>query len=281
MMTVGECLTAGCAWLSDAGIPNPQMEARVLLAHVTGQSVATLIAYPERTVDDPGSFNDLVERRRNHEPMAHITGTREFWSLPFRVTRNTLDPRPDSETLVEAVLAYFKCRPAPHNVLDLGTGTGCLLLSILSEFPSATGIGVDVSFPAACVARSNARQLDLETRAAFIAAEWDAALNGQFDLIVTNPPYIRTHDIDGLSLEVSRFEPRQALDGGRDGLDAYRKISNALAHRLTPNGVAFFEFGHDQSADVRQLLVQAGFTTGDVLRDLAGRDRCIACWLES
>lgn len=278
MMTVAECLKSASARLAASGVPNERMEARLLLAHAAGWDVTALLAYPERRVDCPDSFFELITRRQNREPISHITGSKEFWSLPFLVTRDTLVPRPDSETLVEAAVRFFDDKPGPRTVLDLGTGTGCLLLSVLSEFPDATGIGVDASAAAAAVAQRNALRLHLAGRASFVVSDWAAALKMEFDLIISNPPYIPSREIDGLSDEVAKYEPRKALDGGDDGLNAYRRILDVLPACLSEKGVAVFEFGFDQGAEIQRLIDDAGFSSGPAIRDLAGHERCLLCW---
>jgi release factor glutamine methyltransferase len=185
--------------------------------------------------------------------MAQILGQREFWSLPFRVTPDTLDPRPDSEALVQAVLSRVADRQAELRLVDFGTGTGCLLLSLLHELPNASGIGVDLSPAALAVARHNARALGLAGRARFLEADWDASLAGSFDIVVSNPPYIASEEIAALQPEVSRFEPRLALDGGPDGLTAYRRLLPAAARLLRAGGLAAFEIGFGQADSVTAI----------------------------
>ncbi|MCG8542811.1 MAG: HemK family protein methyltransferase, partial [Alphaproteobacteria bacterium] len=183
-------MTEAIARLKSAGIAQPQREARLLLAHASGADQATIIGYPEYAVADRTGFFALIEERAQGRPMAQLLGRREFWSLDFDVTPDTLDPRPDSETLVEAALAAVADRQAAVSVLDLGTGTGCLLLALLSELPNAWGVGVDRSPAAAAVARNNAVRLGLAGRAPIVVGDWAAALQGDFDLLLVNPPYI-------------------------------------------------------------------------------------------
>jgi release factor glutamine methyltransferase len=270
-MTVTEAVREGVACLRRPGIDSARLEARLLLAHATGVTVADLIGEPNATVD-PTDFRALLSRRAAYEPLAYIIGRREFWSLNFAVSPATLIPRPDSETVVEAALAV--CPAGPVRVLDLGTGTGCLLLAVLHERPEAFGIGVDMSPEAATLAAANAAALGLANRTVFFCGDWDAALAARFDLVLSNPPYITTSDVDGLMPDVSVYEPRLCLDGGADGYDAYRRIVPALPSLLTPRGVSVLELGAGQAATVAALAGQAGLRS-DVRGDLAGTARAI------
>jgi release factor glutamine methyltransferase len=195
----------------------------------------------------------LLARRIAHEPLALITGHREFWSLDFAVSGATLIPRPDSETLIEAALVALPDRTRVRRVLDLGTGTGCLLLAALREYPVSFGIGTDRSAAACLLARSNAAMLGMDNRSAIVCADWAAPLAGRFELILCNPPYIATDDLPGLMPEVARFEPASALDGGPDGLSAYRRIVPDLPRLLAPDGIAILELGLGQAAAVGAL----------------------------
>ena len=275
--TIKSSLDDGARILRGAGIDLARLEARVLLAHASGLSVATLMGYPERAVENDTLFRRLVSRRAEREPLSHLVGRREFWSLPFKVTANTLDPRPDSETIVEAALDAVSDRSAPLRILDLGTGTGCLLLALLSELPTAFGVGVDLSVAAARVAAENAETLGLGERAAFVVGDWGQMVTGGFDLVVSNPPYIPSREIDGLELEVSRYEPRMALAGGEDGLSAYRAILPDLTGLLSPGGAAVLEIGADQAGSVAALAGNSGLRVSPVRSDLASRDRCLVC----
>ena len=247
--TIGECLTGGAARLAAAGVPSPKREARLLLAHALGIETAVVIGYPEWPVAQDAAYRALIERRAAREPLSHLTGRREFWSLDFTVTPDTLDPRPDSETVVEAALEKFPDRAAPVSILDLGAGTGCLLLALLHELPKASGVGVDIQPEAVAVARDNAERLGLGSRARFVVGNWGESLTGAFDLIVGNPPYIPTGDIAGLQREVARYEPRRALDGGPDGLDCYRALAGDVARLLATRGTAILEFGRKYSTE--------------------------------
>ncbi len=252
--------------LRAAGIEEPRREARLLLATALSTDAAGLLA---RDTVDRNAYLPLLARREAHEPLAYIRGRKEFWGLDFLTSPATLIPRPDTETLVEAVL---QAGMAPHTVLDLGTGTGCLLLAVLHEMPGAFGVGVDINPQAAALAAANARYLGLDQRAAFLAGDWAAALTGRFDLILSNPPYIPHADIAGLMPDVARHEPMAALDGGADGLAAYARIIAALPRILQKSGLAVLELGVGQGPYVQELADKAGFDT--IFRaDLAGIDR--------
>ena len=258
-MTVAEALRA-------AGLRIDRFDAEVLLAHLLGVSRGALLVDSGRTVDG-AAFAALVDRRAGHEPVAYITGLREFWSLELRVTPDVLIPRPDSETLIEAAL---RSGVTPARVLDLGTGSGALLLAALTEFPGAAGLGLDASAPAVAVARANAAQLGFGARADFRLGNWGAGISERFDLILCNPPYVET-DAE-LAPDVGAFEPGSALFAGADGLDDYRRIMPQLPGLLAPGGVAVIEIGHTQADAVLTLAVGMA---GMVAPDLAGRDRCL------
>jgi release factor glutamine methyltransferase len=270
--TVAQAIRDGAAQL-DGTADNPRLEARLLLAHALSLTQNDLIREPARSVD-PDPYHALLARRTAHEPLALITGHREFWSLDFLVSPATLIPRPDSETLVEAALAAFAGRQPPRTILDLGTGTGCLLLALLTEFPSAFGIGLDLAPAAAVLAATNATRLGLADRSAFSAADWTNPITGQFDLIVSNPPYIPGPDIATLMPEVAQHEPHAALHGGADGYDAYRTIVPHLSDHLMPNGIAVLELGQGQANFVEKIARSAGFQTSRRL-DLARITRAI------
>lgn len=237
----------------------------------TGLDRADLVRDPARPID-PAPYRTMVARRAAREPLAYIVGWQEFWSLRFAVSPATLIPRSDSETLIEAAVAAGR---DVRRILDLGTGTGCLLLAALSEFPAAWGVGVDRNPAAAQLAWNNARALGLSGRCGMVAAEWGAPLAGKFDLVLSNPPYITSGAIAGLMPEVARFEPGLALDGGADGLTAYRAIIGRLRDWLLPDGLAVLELGLDQGDEVRALAAAAGFPHVSARRDLAGVERAL------
>ena len=243
------------AALRAAGLESPRREARWLLEHAGG---------------DADAFRALVVRRAAREPLAYLLGHQEFWTLDLAVSTATLIPRPDSETLIAAALAARPDRGAVRRVLDLGTGTGCLLLAALTEFPAAFGVGTDVVPEAAALAARNAAACGLAGRSAFLCADWAAPLAGRFDLVLANPPYIESATIAGLMPEVAHHEPRSALDGGADGLDAYRAVLAALPDLLAPGGVAVLELGVGQAGPVTALARHAGFCDPALRQDMAG-----------
>jgi len=277
MTSIAEALRAATARLTEAGIDGARLDARLLLAEALGKDGTWLFNHGNDELDPPAeaAFAALVEKRLERQPVSLILGRREFWSLDFTVTRDTLAPRPDSETLIEAILDELPDRRAPLSVLDLGTGTGCLLLALLSELPNAQGIGVDLNPDTLAVARGNADRLGFGRRTRFIRSNWWEAVEGSFDVILSNPPYIPSGDIPGLDPEVARFEPLGALDGGADGLDAYRLLAAGAEDFLAETGVIAFEVGAGQAPDVAVLLEQAGFPLRAIRRDLAGIERCV------
>lgn len=275
--TVGFFLCRAGQHLRAAAIETPRMEARLLLAHAMGCRQEDLLRDPRAAVPAPAAarFGDLLRRRLDHAPVAHLLGVQEFWSLPFAVSPATLIPRPDSEALVEAALEAFPDPAVLRRVLDLGTGTGCLLLAVLSEFPAATGLGLDRVPAAAALARENAARLGLGDRARFVAADWAAPIIGRFDLVLSNPPYIESATIPGLMPEVARHEPASALDGGADGLDAYRAIAAALPGLLAPRGRAILELGQGQEAAVTAIAAAHGLRSLGCRADLGGVPRAL------
>jgi len=274
MASVGVLLCQAGQTLRAANIENARMEARWLLAHSLATTPEALLRDPhaEAPPDSAARFRAAVARRAAREPLALITGRAGFWTLELEVNATTLIPRPDTETLVEAVL---EAGHAPHRVLDLGTGTGALLLAILAEFPAATGVGVDLRPDAAALAARNAARNGLSARAAFLAGDWAAALNDTFDLVLSNPPYIPRADIPALMPEVARHEPASALDGGPDGLEAYRVIIAALPGLLAPGGLAVLELGIGQADAVEALAKRAGLRQRGLRADLSGTPRAI------
>lgn len=263
--------------LWQVGIENEDYEARVLVAYALGLPSATLyLEAPEHLSFRQGmDIEHYVERRCKREPLSKIVGEKEFWSLPFKVSKATLDPRPDSETLIEAVLEYFPDHTANLSFLDIGTGSGCLLLAALQEYAHSTGVGVDVSSEALKIAQYNADALGMTARTTFLEGSWTDAVQGMFDIILSNPPYIATAEIATLALEVKEFDPLLALDGGEDGLEAYRQLMPLLAAVLQPQGYVFLEIGYTQQAAVEAFVAEAGLQVVACRQDLAGHPRCV------
>ncbi|MBB3172932.1 release factor glutamine methyltransferase [Endobacter medicaginis] len=278
---MGATLDRATAALRGAGIDSPAREARLLLAHVLGESPGALMLAPRDTMVSVSRFDALLARRLRHEPMAHLLGSRGFWSLDLAVSPATLVPRADSETVIETLLALRPERGAVRRVLDLGTGTGCLLLAALAEYPSAWGLGVERAPQAAALARANARRNGLAGRSAVLCSDWGAALGergrgGGFDVILANPPYIPSGDLSGLMAEVRHWEPRAALDGGADGLDAYRTILPLAMRLLAEEGVLLLEFGIGQAPALVAMLAAHGFDLLALRCDLGGIERVMA-----
>lgn len=268
------------ARLRQAGLPAPDLDARILVQAACGANDIEMIREPGTmlTKAEEERLAEWERRRLAREPVSRILGSREFWGLTFAVTPATLDPRPDSETLVETALDLLRDVQSPR-ILDLGTGTGCLLLALLHERPDATGLGVDLSEGALAVAASNASALGLSARASFVESEWAANVEGRFDLVISNPPYIVHADIAGLDEEVRLHDPMLALDGGADGLDAYRAIARLLPDHLTQTGHAVIELGAGQAQEVARLFESAGFRVPRVVPDLGGIPRAlVAAW---
>jgi release factor glutamine methyltransferase len=264
------------------GLATPELDARLLVAHALGLDHAALAAEAERvlTAAEAAAIAALAARRRAREPVARIIGFKEFWGLNFKLNSATLVPRPETETVVEAALAALdrsQGRGRALTVADLGTGSGALLLALLSELPRARGFGTDVSWEALDCARDNALALGLAERTSFVACDYGSALKGPFDLVVSNPPYVARGDIAGLAPEVRVFDPLLALDGGPDGLDAYRAIAAAARPLLSPEGILVLELGNGQLGAVESLLAAAGLIAiGGPRHDLLGIARALA-----
>ena len=278
-LTVGAARRAAIAELRGAGIATPELDARVLFAHALALDHAGLAAADGRVLDGEQitTAAALIRRRLAGEPVARIVGYKEFWSLRLRIGPATLVPRPETETIVETALAAIDAgglRTRPLRIADLGTGSGALLLALLSELPNAFGIGTDISLDALRVAAENAERLGLR-HAAFAACDMGMALRGRFDLIVSNPPYVASADIATLAPEVRDFDPRTALDGGPDGLDAYRSLVAAVQPLLAPGGIAVVELGIGQAQAVGALFSAAGLTVSAPRPDLAGVPRAL------
>ena len=261
----------------DGRLDSPDLDARLLVGHALGLDHTALASNGERelSVDEVSAISDLAARRLAHEPVARIVGRKEFWGLEFRVTSATLVPRPETETLVEAALAAIPDRSLPLRIVDFGTGTGALLLALLSEFPNAVGIGTDISVSALAVARDNANRLGVGSRAYFAACDYGSALRGPFDLIISNPPYIADGDMAGLDPEVRNYDPRLALDGGTSGLDAYRAVVAHAGRLLAPEGILVVELGVGQAFSVAALMDKGGIVADAPKPDLSGHFRAL------
>lgn len=268
--------------LDEAGMDAAPGDALHLTLHALGVTRTELVLHGDIAVGEMAAMRlaTSVQRRLAGEPVARILGEWEFWGLPFALSPETLVPRPDTETLVESVLARWPDRTRPLRLLDLGTGSGCILIALLTEYRRASGVGIDRSHRALMTASANARVNGVAERSVFVATCWCDALAGPFDVIVSNPPYIASDVIAGLAAEVRCHDPRLALDGGNDGLDAYRSILDAVARAghglLAPDGTLHFEIGYDQATAVEGLARHAGFDEVAVRLDLAGHDRTVS-----
>lgn len=280
-LTVDAARRALAARLKTAGIESPDLDARLLVGAALHLGHTGLAAQAARIVtqDEADAIENFAQRRAAHEPVARILGRKEFWGLEFHLSDATLVPRPDTETVIEAALEVCRSNTDINRAIriaDIGTGSGAILLALLSELPNATGIGTDISADALATATSNATQLGLADRATFVQCNYTAALSGSFDLIVSNPPYIRSADIQMLDRDVRDHDPHRALDGGADGLDAYREILPQAAALLIADGALIVEVGHDQSAEVSQMMRMAGLTLrGPPKADLSGIYRAV------
>jgi release factor glutamine methyltransferase len=263
------------------GIEDAQADARILVARAFELNRAQLISQGDRTLGarEAETLAEQAARRLAREPVSRIFGRREFWGLDLAITPAVLDPRPDTETVVELALDWITTRHLKNEklrVLDIGTGSGALLLALLSELPSATGVATDISVDALKVAEGNARLLDFGERAIFVACNFTDALRGPFDLVVSNPPYISSQEIPTLGPEVRNHDPRIALDGGEDGLAAYRAIADDALRLLTPRGRLVTELGQGQAEPVSAIMRAAGLTIETpIRRDLAGINRAL------
>lgn len=280
-ITVGTARRALAARFKAAGIDNPDLDARLLVSAATGLDLTRLIVETARALSaqEAAKLDAFAARRIAGEPIARILGEQEFWGLRLALAPSTLIPRPDTETVVEAALDCVRAMRVDdgrYRIADLGTGSGAILLALLTELPNAIGIGTDLSEETLAVARTNAERHGLADRAAFAVSDFASALDGPFDLIVSNPPYIRSADIAALAIEVRAHDPHLALDGGADGLDAYRAITRQAAGLLKPGGALVVEIGIGQEGDVRQLMTAAGLIpAGPGRPDLAGITRAV------
>lgn len=268
--------------LEAAGVEHPQDEARTLLRGAAGLTRLELARAPRAPLSEDESriLSDYAARRAAREPVSRILGERGFWTLDLTVAPGVLDPRPDTETLVETALNLVaERRAAPLAILDLGAGSGAIACALLSELPAAWALAVDLSGEACAATAANLARCGLSNRASILRGRWAEALQGRFDLVVSNPPYVRTEDIAGLEPEVRFHDPTLALDGGADGLDCYREIFGDLPRLLAEEGFALFEVGFDQAASVAALLAAHGLQIERVARDAGGRERIVAARL--
>lgn len=265
------------AALKRYGCDNPDVEARMIIEHRSDFEFSDIIAFPEKVLD-PKDYDQIMndlKQRLSGMPLSRLYGEREFWGLPFSLSPQTLDPRPDTERLVEIALSRFSDSP-PKHILDIGTGSGCILISLLSEFRDAFGVGVDLSLDAVETARQNALRNGVSRRSGFINGSWlDSVLVEKFDLIVSNPPYISNQIIESLSIEVRNHDPILALDGGETGLEPYKILFPKIKSALKRGGVALFEIGYDQADDVMRLSEIAGFALRRVHVDYSGNPRVV------
>lgn len=280
MTSAAELLTFAARELKSAGIDTPDLDARMLLGHILGVSAAEVRFYSTPLSEQQiQTFQKFIERRRHRCPVDKITGRRGFYKYDFRVSSSVLTPRPDTEILVEKALDWI-AKNNSHTVLDLGTGSGCIILSLLADCPGLLGTAVDISAPALEIAGINAYDLNVASRLKLLQASWTddllALLNNQkFDLIVSNPPYIPDAEIGSLEPEVKDYDPLLALAGGTDGLRDYRRIAAIAPSLLAEEGAVFLEVGENQAADVASLFEAAGLTLTEIARDLSGTERCV------
>lgn len=278
--TLDTAIRRAAALLRDKGLDTPSLDARLLVGHVLGLAHDRIVAAPDRPIS-PQEWTAIataLARRLDHEPVSRILGYREFWGRRFLLSPATLDPRPETETLVETALDILVAnRIECPRLLDVGTGTGCILLTMLAELPRATGTATDIDPDALAVARRNAELIGVADRATFIEADGLEDLAGPFDMILSNPPYIRTAEIPTLAPEVRQYDPPLSLDGGQDGLDLYRRII-CEARRVAPGGWIVLEIGHDQATAVLEIANRSGAVAEETKTthiDLAGLDRCV------
>lgn len=274
-MRLKDLLADAAKQLDEAGVEDARLEARRLVCWAAGVEMGAFLTVEALGDAEAARFCKAVEQRVNRTPLSFITGERGFWEQTYHVDPSTLIPRADSETLIEALLREKPNRTSPYRILDLGTGTGCLLLTALSLYPDAQGIGIDRSEKAAITARRNAARNQLETRASFVVSDWACAVSGRFDVILCNPPYIKSDDIAMLMPEVRAYEALSALDGGESGLDGYRIVLEQIPHLLSEGGIAIFELGRGQGDDVARLASLQNLHERGRYDDLGGLTRAI------
>ena len=280
-MIILDLLSSGSKILKSKKVQTHQLDSEIILSSILKKKREQIIINSEEKVSKKNinNFNKLIIRRSTKEPLAYILKNKEFWSKNFFVNRDTLIPRPETELLCDIVIKLFKNKN-PH-ILDIGTGTGCILLSILSEIIKAKGIGIDISKKAIEVAKKNSKSLELDKRAKFLTRSLDNIRNYKFDLIVSNPPYIKSSDIKNLSDDVRKFEPKIALDGGKDGLDVIKKVIYKSKTILKKLGLLALEIGYGQHYKVSQILKKSGFKENLLVKDYRDNTRCILARLKN
>lgn len=274
-MQIAQALKTGIDALKCSAIESAELDARLLLQHVLEYTPERLFLNLKSNINlrEEKLYFELIFKRKNNEPLAKIIGKKSFWESSFYVNKHTLDPRPDSEVMISAAKKLLVNKKQNYRFLDLGTGSGCLILSLLHEFPSATAIATDISSEAIAVAQKNARALGFENRVTFVIQNWGDGIDEKFDFIISNPPYIPTEEIKTLSPDVKNYDPLSALDGGIDGFDHYKYLSSQILHLLKPNAYAILEFGYQQCEDIRKIF--NSYEIIDVLQDLSNIERAI------
>ena len=275
MSAVRDALTRGAARLTEAGVDSARLDARLLLGFAMDIAPENLLVARDMTEEQLAYFEALISRRESREPLAYIVGQKEFWSLDFEVGPGVLIPRPETETLIEEALRDFPDRDAPLDIADLGTGSGCLLIAFLESFPSATGWGIDRSTDALSWTARNVRRHGVGRRSVLSHHDWTVSLDQTFDVVFANPPYVTDAEFRESSPEIRQYEPRDALVGGVDGLNAYRELAPVIAGRLRPGGRAYLEIGSTQAEDVTSVLERDGLRVVRIAADLAGHPRCV------
>jgi release factor glutamine methyltransferase len=279
MSDVRNALTSGAARLAAAGIDSPRLDARLLLGFAMELAPENLLVMQTVTQEQLARFETLILRRESREPLAYIVGHKEFWSLDFEVGPGVLVPRPETETLIEQALLDFPDRDAPLAVADLGTGSGCLLIAFLESNPNATGWGIDRSAEALSWAARNVARHGVGKRCVLSQRDWTGNWDPTFDVVLSNPPYVSEAEYGGSSAEILRYEPRDALVGGDDGLQAYRELAPLVARHLRAAGRAYLEIGSTQADAVKTVLERDGLRVIRIVADLAGHPRCIVAAL--
>jgi release factor glutamine methyltransferase len=272
---IGEVLGRGAQCLRAAGIESPRLDARILLALALKIEPDALLTCESASLDRLGEFESLISRRANREPLAYITGSKEFWSLSFEVGHGVLIPRPETETLIEEAIRAHPDRGVALSVLDLGTGSGCLLIAFLLNYGQATGVGLDASEAALAYACKNARRHGVAERSSFLTGEWPAAGNATFEVVFANVPYLSQSEVEGSVPEIRDHEPREAVSAGNDGLGAMRAVAPVIARQLRRAGLAFVEIGAGQAAPVTRILAGSGLEVRHMAHDLSGVPRCL------